>query len=233
MQNELGMTQLFETVPVKISSTRTPKISSSVAAFDYIKEHIYTPNSASLREEFYVIYVRRDNSVIGHQCLGIGDVGGTVVDRHSLFLGVFQTRATGVFLVHNHPSSNINPSANDKNITGSLKYTLNKIGLHLLDHIICAGSLNTYYSFADNDHPEINIPLSTYYLMGSEVVAAYKRGDDFESYLREESWDIFEFSEGVTLSKDFAESLNEYLDWVEIPEKTYHKLNEIQDGIIG
>ena len=54
-------------------------------------------------------------------------------------------RASGLIIMHNHPSGIIMPSEEDKILTNSLVTTGKIIGIPLLDHIITNGV--NYYSF--------------------------------------------------------------------------------------
>jgi DNA repair protein RadC len=54
---------------------------------------------------------------------------------------------TGLILVHNHPSGNINPSEADVAITKKITEAGKLFEIVVLDHLIIAAG---YYSFADN-----------------------------------------------------------------------------------
>jgi DNA repair protein RadC len=55
--------------------------------------------------------------------------------------------STGLILVHNHPSGNIQPSDADITITKKIKEAVMLFDIAVLDHLIIADG---YYSFADN-----------------------------------------------------------------------------------
>lgn len=55
--------------------------------------------------------------------------------------------ATGMILVHNHPSGNLQPSKQDKNITRKLINAAATFDILVLDHLII--SEKGYYSFKD------------------------------------------------------------------------------------
>ncbi|MBS7297091.1 MAG: hypothetical protein KIG34_04985, partial [Bacteroidales bacterium] len=56
-------------------------------------------------------------------------------------------KASGVFLVHNHPSGSPVPSSADMIETEKLQNGLTAIGIRLVDHVIITD--NSFYSFAD------------------------------------------------------------------------------------
>ena len=58
-----------------------------------------------------------------------------------------KTLATGIILIHNHPSGNLKPSKPDLKITEQLKLACELLEITLLDHLIITKS--DYYSFSD------------------------------------------------------------------------------------
>lgn len=58
-----------------------------------------------------------------------------------------ELRATGMILVHNHPSGNLQPSKQDKSITRKLINAAATFDILVFDHLII--SVKSYYSFKD------------------------------------------------------------------------------------
>ena len=58
---------------------------------------------------------------------------------------ILQMDPYGVFIIHNHPGGNINPSTADIKYTIELGKTLDALNILLLDHLIISN--DTYYSF--------------------------------------------------------------------------------------
>jgi DNA repair protein RadC len=56
-------------------------------------------------------------------------------------------RAAAVVVAHNHPSGNVEPSPEDREVTARLQKAGNTLGIAMLDHIIF--SENGYYSFLE------------------------------------------------------------------------------------
>jgi DNA repair protein RadC len=71
----------------------------------------------------------------------------TVIDNRMVLRKALDNKATGLILVHNHPSGSALPSNADLEQTRSLNKALKTCGISLVDHVIIAG--NSYYSFAD------------------------------------------------------------------------------------
>ena len=57
--------------------------------------------------------------------------------------------ATGLILVHNHPSGTLKPSEADKQITNKLKQASESLDIKVLDHLIVTEK--AYFSFADEN----------------------------------------------------------------------------------
>ena len=98
-------------------------------------------------EEFWVILLNRANVVMRKTAISRGGVAGTVADPKMIFKEALEQLASGIILVHNHPSGNRNPSAADIQLTKKLKEAGGLLDLPILDHLIFADQ--GYYSFAD------------------------------------------------------------------------------------
>jgi DNA repair protein RadC len=99
-------------------------------------------------KEFFCIFLNRANKVIKIDQLSKGGISGTVTDVRLLFKNAVLLTASGVIVVHNHPSGNLNPSESDVKITRKIKEAGNLLDIQLIDHLIIYDS--EYYSFADN-----------------------------------------------------------------------------------
>ena len=99
-------------------------------------------------EEFWIITLSKNNKIIQTRKISRGGVSGTVADAKIIFNIALQDLATGIILIHNHPSGNLNPSEQDVSLTKKIRQAAGNLDIILLDHIIVAK--NNYYSFADN-----------------------------------------------------------------------------------
>jgi DNA repair protein RadC len=77
-----------------------------------------------------------------------------------------QKRAVGIFLVNNHPSSNLQPSQEDKDVRDRLLQACNIMNIKLLDHVIITE--NSYYSFQSSGLLE-RLEASNKYVMPYEL----------------------------------------------------------------
>jgi DNA repair protein RadC len=98
-------------------------------------------------EEFWILLLNRSNSIIDKIKISQGGISGTVTDVRIILKQALERMASGVILIHNHPSGNLKPSDSDASITQKLKDAGKLMDIAMLDHIIISDS--GYYSFAD------------------------------------------------------------------------------------
>lgn len=123
------------------------KITNSKNVYDFILP-FYIP-TLEVKETMYAVYLNRANNIIGYSELSTGGTTGTIVDVKILLSEALQLLAHGIILVHNHPSGNLQPSAQDGNVTEKVKKACKLLDMALLDHIIIGNSEGGYFSMAD------------------------------------------------------------------------------------
>lgn len=118
-------------------------IKSSRDAYLYIKPDLMDLNV----EQFWTLFLNRANMVIKKELISIGGIGGTVVDARIIFKKAIENQASGIILIHNHPSGQLKPSKQDLDITRKIKQGGDLLDTQVLDHIIFTN--DQYLSFAD------------------------------------------------------------------------------------
>lgn len=99
------------------------------------------------QEEFWILLLNQSNKIIDKIKISTGGIDATYADVRSILREAILQRATGIILVHNHPSGNPTPSAGDKRLTLTVREAAQTMNIRVSDHIIvCDGK---YYSFAD------------------------------------------------------------------------------------
>ncbi len=120
-----------------------PKVGSSREAYDVIcGELMDLPH-----EEFWVLLLNRANRLIRKQRVSEGGVSGTVADPKVIYKTALDHLASGIIVVHNHPSGNRTASQSDIDLTKKLKEAGKFLEIQMLDHLIVCGP--KYFSFAD------------------------------------------------------------------------------------
>jgi DNA repair protein RadC len=108
----------------------------------------YLPLMRDLRKEvFKVLLLNRANRFIREVSISEGTLDASIVHPRDVFREALLEPATGVILIHNHPSGNPSPSEEDLRITKQLVDAGRLLGIKIYDHIILAGE--DYRSLAD------------------------------------------------------------------------------------
>ena len=98
-------------------------------------------------EECWAMFLNRANYVLGKERMSIGGLESTVVDVKAILRRALERKASGVILVHNHPSGSAMPGQADIRQTAVLKKALQTCEIQLVDHVVVAE--DSWYSFAD------------------------------------------------------------------------------------
>jgi len=127
----------------KFTSNEKTKITSSRQVY----QEMYSDLVDLIHEEFWVLYLDRQNVITEKKQISSGGISATIVDPKIIFKHALLLSASNIILVHNHPSKNTQPSISDKELTEKIKKAAGFFDIGLLDHVIFAGE--KYYSFAD------------------------------------------------------------------------------------
>jgi DNA repair protein RadC len=128
---------------MELGAKELPRITSSHIAYDIL----YARLNNLYHEEFWILFLNRNNQVMKEERMSAGGVHGTVVDPKMIFKRALEHNASGIVLAHNHPSGNLKPSDEDIKLTTKMTAAGSMLEIRVIDHIIIAGS--SYYSFAD------------------------------------------------------------------------------------
>ena len=102
-----------------------------------------------LHESFKVLLLNNSNKVKGIYQLSTGGITGTIVDLRILFALALKTLSVAIILAHNHPSSKLQPSESDKQLTDKIVKAAKLLDIKVLDHVILTPD-KQYFSFDDN-----------------------------------------------------------------------------------
>jgi DNA repair protein RadC len=121
------------------------KITSSRSVFELMQPVI----GELPHEEFWIIYLNNSNKIIRKEQLSKGGITGTLVDVRLVLKTALEVGATGLIMVHNHPSGVLRASEPDKMLTRKLTTACESLDIKVLDHIIVTEK--AYFSFADEN----------------------------------------------------------------------------------
>jgi DNA repair protein RadC len=90
------------------------------------------------REELRVLLLNTKNVVTGSVTVYAGNVAGSSVRVGEVFRDAVRRQAAAIVVVHNHPSGDPSPSAEDLRITAELAEAGRLLDIELLDHVVIA-----------------------------------------------------------------------------------------------
>lgn len=125
------------------STEKPTQIRASQDVYEYIKPKLIDQPV----EQFWILSLNRNNRIINSQMISHGGVSGTVADPKVIFKLALEDLASGIILIHNHPSGNLKPSHADKQLTEKMVSSGKLLEIPVLDHLIFTDQ--DYFSFAD------------------------------------------------------------------------------------
>lgn len=99
------------------------------------------------QEEFHVLLLNTQNQVIRDLQVSRGTLDASLVHPREVFRSAIAEAAASVILVHNHPSGDPTPSAEDRSVTRELRSAGETLGIEVLDHVIVGEG--RYVSFVE------------------------------------------------------------------------------------
>jgi DNA repair protein RadC len=112
-------------------------------------EFLYADLADQSFEEFWIILLKRNNQIISKNRISEGGIAGTVADPKKIFKIALDAQASSIILCHNHPSGNLKPSEQDKQLTRKIVQAGKTLEIAVLDHLIFGN--DSYFSFADEN----------------------------------------------------------------------------------
>ena len=97
-------------------------------------------------EEFHLLALDSQSQVVREVLVTRGLLNSSLVHPREVFRAAIAEAAAGIIVVHNHPSGDPTPSAEDRAVTQQLAAAGRLLDLPLYDHVIIAG--DRFLSFA-------------------------------------------------------------------------------------
>lgn len=98
-------------------------------------------------EEFHVLLLNTQNMVLRHLEVTRGTLDASLVHPREVFRAAIAEAAASVIVVHNHPSGDPTPSAEDRAVTRQLVDAGRLVGIEVLDHVVVGEG--RYVSFVE------------------------------------------------------------------------------------
>jgi DNA repair protein RadC len=123
--------------------TTGTRIASSQDIFNH-----YYPLLRDLRHEvFKIVLLDAKHTIIRDATVSEGSLTLSIVHPREVFNLAVRESAAAVIFLHNHPSGDPQPSAEDRELTTRLVAAGNLLGIRVLDHLVVGDC--AYTSFAD------------------------------------------------------------------------------------
>ena len=118
----------------RINQSKKPikKISCAQDVFNYFHERLKDKKE----EHFYVLMLNTQNCIIGEQLISKGILDASIIHPREIFKPAIKNSASKIILVHNHPSGDPKPSAEDEEITRRLVKSGEELEIKVLDSVI-------------------------------------------------------------------------------------------------
>lgn len=136
---------VYETITVKENITSYLKTGTRYTAPSQVYE-TFRFLMKETREMFMTLHLDGKNRIIAMDLVSIGSLNQSIVHPRSVFQTALLSNAAAIILIHQHPSGDPIPSAEDISITRRLKECGELMGIRILDHIIVGDS---YLSFVE------------------------------------------------------------------------------------
>jgi DNA repair protein RadC len=98
-------------------------------------------------EEFHVLALGSQSQVLADLLITRGILNSSLVHPREVFRAAIAEAAAGIIVVHNHPSGDPTPSADDRAVTRQLVEAGRLLDVPVYDHVIVGG--DRYVSFAE------------------------------------------------------------------------------------
>ncbi len=136
--------ELSKRMNKKIDTLYNIKVTSPNIIYDYFKIKLENKK----QEYFYAVYLDNDKKIIQEKLHFIGTINHSLIHPREIYKDAYLCSASGIILIHNHPSGNLTPSREDISTTNNLSEIGNLFGIKIVDHIIISNQ--GYFSFVEN-----------------------------------------------------------------------------------
>ena len=128
----LGATRAAMLHALKSEAVGRPIFSSAEALIDYLKLSL----AGATEEQLRVLFLNARNQLMKEELTFPGSTTGVVIRPRAIIRRALELGATAIILVHNHPSGDPTPSADDIRATAALVAAADPLEIVVHDHII-------------------------------------------------------------------------------------------------
>ncbi len=145
MSNRTSLTLVrLQVVRESVEYYGTKKVRSPADVEEVVRRFIGQAD----REIFLAVKLSTSNNINSIHIVSVGSLNQSVVHPRECFKTAFLTNADAVIFAHNHPSGEVQPSTEDRQITTKLRECGELLNIRVLDHVIIGDK--GYFSFQEN-----------------------------------------------------------------------------------
>jgi DNA repair protein RadC len=147
--NGLGVNtyNAFKIVDATVKAVLKDKImkKNAVECFEDVISYCKINMKQLTIEELRIIYLNGAGVIIGDEVIQKGTIDTVELYAREILKQCIKIGAKGIILVHNHPSNDPTPSANDIICTKKMKEVCEIFNIDLLDHVIISSDKYIYF----------------------------------------------------------------------------------------
>lgn len=98
------------------------------------------------KEHFLCLHLDGKNRIVCLDRVSVGSLNQSIVHPREVFKAAILSSAAAIILIHNHPTGDTTPSAEDREVTRRLAEVGQLVGIKMLDHVIVGEG---YFSFTE------------------------------------------------------------------------------------
>lgn len=131
------------------------------------------------REEVCVVNLDGKGHPINFSIVSIGSVNSSLITGRELYKSAILSNAAAIIMIHNHPSSDLQMSRLDLDVTEKMMYAGVLLDINFYDHVLVAGSTGEIFSMREHV-PEL-FELSQYPSLISHVADSVKEETSYQA----------------------------------------------------
>ena len=131
------------------------------------------------REEVCVVNLDGKGHPINFSVVSIGSVNSSLITGRELYKSAILSNAAAIIMIHNHPSSDLQMSRLDLDVTEKMMYAGALLDIDFYDHVLVAGSTGEMFSMREHV-PEL-FELSQYPSLISHVADSVKEEHSYQA----------------------------------------------------
>jgi DNA repair protein RadC len=119
------------------------------------------------RESFHVVMLDGRHRLMLTEEVSVGTLTASLVHPREVFRQAIRSGAAAILLVHNHPSGDPSPSAEDRAVTRRLRAAGELVGIRVVDHVIVGEE--GYYSFRESEAEFDEEPAAAFHAVARDI----------------------------------------------------------------